>query len=1219
MGGSGSTTTVSTSSGGAAAPEPSTPPVQLAPGEWVGGRYRVDRLIGRGGYGEVYRVLDAQADDRAVALKLHRARRVSRMALAALRSEFGLLSTLSHPNLAAVHDFAWVPGEYAYFTETLVEGTPLSRAGVDPATPEGAGLLVQLCRALDYLHARGLIHGDVKPSNVMVDAARAHVTLVDFGVARALGPEADALLVGSPPYLAPELVTGAGGDARADLYALGISLYQLVLGRPPFIGPKEDVLRMQVEAEPPDLPHGVPLPLRVLIARLLAKDPDDRPPSAAAVLADLARIGGLEASVDTDETLASHLLSAPVVGRLTELFELTARAEGAATPGRPVLLSGLAGAGKSRLVRELRRRAQLRGQTWLSAEAGRAREDLLQRVAAAVLDRPRRERLSEEARIELARALPELRRPRERIAVPIDPARALERRLEALAAVLVDRFHDAPGVLAVEDLHWASRAEIESLVSLVSHARQLGASCFVLLTARSEVASPLARAFGAEVMECPPLRVRAARRLIEATFGDAAVLDGTAFGARIAAAPSGALWLQESLRDAIERGALVRRGARFERAHDVEARELAEVLASRVARRTPAARRVALGLAILDEPASAHALVRVSGLGRRRALDALSELVRAGILERRAEGAHPRYVMQERYAHAMTERASPRSLRAARRRVGRWLAGRGGADFRGLAQAARVLEAAGERDAAVAALGRAADLAQEGGRPEHAVRLLEEERRLRPREDPARPERLLRLYDLALRAGFAESAGLALMELADAAVDGGDPRFGLAVAIRGARQALRDGDLHDARAGAERVLARATEIGLDALAAEAAVLAAEVEHTRGAIEEALARYGEALARARALDRADLEATAGLAAAILHLRRGARDAATALAEEAVRAAERAGDPILRSEAHRVLGNVRLASARRQPAIASYRAAVRVARSAGDAVSEAKALNNLASAALSLGRAMEALEAWNRAIVLKEGAGAIPSAMVTWASMTGALLLFGRREAARYGQQRVIDSPRADHPVAVAVAWSNRGDLELVEGNLDAAVEAYDRGADGYRALAMAHLSSHPLSGLVRARLARGADGDLRAAERELGELEALARASGGAAERRRALTARALWLDATGAPLDGLPAARAAARIVEADGGFEDALASVVEAAWIVALLSRRGGRATARAVARAQRRLEARAAKLDGPLRDAFRTQHPLHGQILRGDLATRPGTTWSPPSGAAS
>src|SRR5690606_28686301 len=148
---------------------------------------------------------------------------------------------------------------------------------------------------------------------------RQHLTLLDFGVARALGTSTGDHAVGSPPYMAPELVLSGVADARTDLYALGVTLYQLVSGTVPFRGSATEILDAHVDEEPPSLPPATPLPLATLIARLLAKAPDDRPATASEVLSDLARISRVTVPVDTSETLASHVLSARFVGRAREL------------------------------------------------------------------------------------------------------------------------------------------------------------------------------------------------------------------------------------------------------------------------------------------------------------------------------------------------------------------------------------------------------------------------------------------------------------------------------------------------------------------------------------------------------------------------------------------------------------------------------------------------------------------------------------------------------------------------------------------------------------------------------------------------------------------------------------------------------------------------------------------------------------------------------------
>ncbi len=1185
--------------------------VHLEPGEWVAGRYQVESFLGRGGYAEVYRVTDTQAEGRSVALKLHRWGRLSRRAISALRSEFGLLSTLTHPNLAAVYDFAYRPSEYAFFTQALIDGVELSPETVDPTSPAGGVLLVQLCRALDYLHSRGVLHGDIKPGNILVDREAGHLTLLDFGISRSVGGGSEGLVAGSPPYMAPELITGGGVDARADLYALGVTLYQLVTGAVPFRGSRRDILAQHLDAPAPDLRHDLPLALRVLIARLLAKDPNDRPASAALVLADLARVAGVPAEVDTQETLVSHLLSAPAVGRVGELFELSGRVAHSGPSRAPVLLTGEAGAGKSRLIRELRRRVQLRGEGWIQVGVRRGRDDVILRLARAVLDRVRREQLDEEARIELARALPELRRQGEWIAVPIDPVRAWRRRLERLGEVISVRFVDQPGVLVVEDLHWATEHELELLVALIRSARDAGARCLFLLVARPERAEELAEAFDAEPMACGPLSPRAANALIEATLGDAQVLAGSGLGARIDAAPSGPLWLQESLRLAIEVGALVRRGGRFERVADIEAAPLADVLAARLERVGGTARRLALGLAVLDEPHLARDLVRASGLRRASALEALAELVRTGIVERLTDGPHAHYAMHERYSQRLLELEPARSVSATRGRVGRWLARHSDAEFRDLARAATELCAAGDTPAAVAALSRAADLAEQSSRPEHAVALLRREFAMRLPHDPARVGLLIRVYDLAARCGLHEQASEALERLTEAVAATADPELSVKVGLRRAHRAYREGDLERAREVCERAFHDAVDGSHDVVACELAILSANIQLRLGALDRSLARSVDAVERAKRLGRADLEANAQIVSGLVHVHRRDVGDSNEAARRAVRAADRTDDPVLRSRTLRLLGNAHVVAGRRKLALYSYRRAVREARRSGGIEPEAKALNNLAAVASSVGQIAEALEAWERAIVLKERVGAAASAMVTRASMGGVQLLFGDRAEARAEQQRILDTTRLDARLAIAVAWSNRGDLEAFDGNFGSSVEAYDRSVGGYLGLQMSSLRAHGLCGGIRSRLARGEAGDLEEAGAMLLELEEISRVTGTPAHQRFASTTRAVYLDACGEPGRALEVAVAAARITHGDTVYEDVFASPVEAAWIVAVIRRRLGRPTQRAVARAQRRLERSAARLDPALRAPFLSQHPLHVAIRSGDPSSRPGTSW--------
>lgn len=1194
------------------APGPHIP--ALASGELVAGRYRIVRLLGRGGYGEVYEVCDTRHADRRVALKLHRLRRISRGALDALKSEFALLSTLTHPNLAQVHDFAYIENEYAFFTQTLIEGVPLARLRLDPTSELGADLLAQLCRALDYLHSRGIVHGDVKPGNILIDEDEDRLVLLDFGVSRALGASMGARVVGSPPYMAPELITGGAADGRTDLYALGVTLYQMVSGHVPFRGTSTQVMMAQVENEPPDLPPSVPLPVQALIARLIAKDPEQRPHQASEVIEALSRIAKVELTIDTQQTLASHVLSAPLVGREEELKVLLERALAHRPQDPPVMLVGPGGSGKSRLVREVRQRAQLRGKAWLQVQAPRSNESLMVALARALLGPRQISALEDEERIELARALPELRRPRERIAVPMDPDQARRRRIGILVSVLRQRFAAQPGVLAIEDLHWASERDRDILGTLIGRAREAGAPCFFLIATRPGLPESVQEHLGAELLPCVDLSPAASRSLVESIFGDASVIDDTDLGARIRREPSPALWLQESLRLAIEEGAVVRTEGRFEVPGALDALPIGDVLASRVKQLPRDAKTVALASAVLAQAAASSELCKVAGLKPHRASGALAELVHRGIVERLTAGhRRARYAMHDRYADVVLAALPERRVRAARRRAGRMLARRDKKDFRGLSRAADELAAAGDTERALKTYVRASDLAEQAGRPEQAASLVEREVALRSRDAEELGARAAHLFDLALACGRVDLCRSALEIIERVATERGDPGLEGKRGLRRARLALREGDAERAAAIGAEALEAANEAGEEELACELMVLSSRVEYARADIGRSMELAEEAAERARQLGRDDLEAEASLHAALVHVRFGNGEESTAAAERAVRAAKRVGDPRLHADALRMLGNAHFVSSRRKPALRAYRRAVKVARACGGGEAEAKALNNVAICAHSTGQVREALSAWRRAIVLKERVGATASALLTYGSMSGVLNLLGEIEEARAAQEVVFDADRADARPALALAWGNRGDTEMLAGEVDRALEAYARGARIYAEVGIMTLRTHALAGRIRALMIRAQGDDLEEAERLLEELTETQEDIDSREERRRHLTTSALVLDARGEHEEALRVAREAARIRTPDTVYEDVFGSAVEARWVVAILLDRLGREKARdeAMRKARELLKRRVRALDREEDHARLLEHPLHRAIEEGRIEQQPGCTW--------
>jgi serine/threonine-protein kinase len=262
---------------------------------WQFGHYRMESLIARGGMGEVHRAYDTQ-HDRVVAVKLLSAhladddefrRRFVREARAAAR--------LREPHVIPIHAFGEIDGRL-YLDMRLVEGadlsTVLTRHG--PMRPETAVDVVgQVAGALDAAHAEGLVHRDVKPSNVLLDAG-GFAYLVDFGIARALAATADitgpGVPVGTVAYMAPErFAPDAGVDHRADVYSLACLLYQCLTGAPPF--PDENPLALMqahLTREPPRLTERRPElspAFGHVIATGMAKEPGERHQTAGALAA----------------------------------------------------------------------------------------------------------------------------------------------------------------------------------------------------------------------------------------------------------------------------------------------------------------------------------------------------------------------------------------------------------------------------------------------------------------------------------------------------------------------------------------------------------------------------------------------------------------------------------------------------------------------------------------------------------------------------------------------------------------------------------------------------------------------------------------------------------------------------------------------------------------------------------------------------------------------
>ncbi|MBL8721418.1 MAG: protein kinase [Myxococcales bacterium] len=274
--------------------DPSAPTVavqktpRLGIGALLGGRFRVEAALGEGGMGAVYRARDEDLDD-LVALKVLRPE-VAEVPgiLERFRREVKLARRVTHPNVARTFDLG-VDGEVRFLTMELLQGTPLSRRTRAGGLPDVLRIGAEIARGLVAAHAAGVLHRDLKPDNVMVEAS-GRVAITDFGIARGLDPDSSRMTqtvgqtLGTPAYMAPEQVEGRPLDGRADVYALGVVLYELITGELPFTG--DSVFAMaaarltQPVPDPREKRPDLPLAVAELVRAAMARRREDRPSAA---------------------------------------------------------------------------------------------------------------------------------------------------------------------------------------------------------------------------------------------------------------------------------------------------------------------------------------------------------------------------------------------------------------------------------------------------------------------------------------------------------------------------------------------------------------------------------------------------------------------------------------------------------------------------------------------------------------------------------------------------------------------------------------------------------------------------------------------------------------------------------------------------------------------------------------------------------------------------
>jgi class 3 adenylate cyclase len=466
----------------AAADSPGAPG---AIGALIDGRYRIEAFLGRGGRKRVYRAADVESPGRTVAIAVFDTEGIGEAALARSRREAQAMSRLGeHPHIVTVLGTGEHEGT-PYVVSEYVGGGDLSGvleacAGRRLELDRAVGIVIDVCRALEHAHARGVIHRDLKPANVWLgddDAAR----LGDFGLAttdRRSRAAVEGMLVGTVAYLPPELALGRAADARSDLYSLGAMFYELLTGEPPFPGDDAVAIIGQHLSAPPVAPSRhrdeVSPAIDDVVLRLLAKVPEDRPQSAAEARREIEAAAAAPAGDehdDADNPLES-LAGGVFVGREAELGSARGVLEDAlAGQGRLLLVSGDPGIGKTRTAEQLATYARVRGARvyWGRCYETRGQPPYWpwsEAIRGYVMESDPvglRWQLGPRA-ADIARIVPELAE-RLDIEVPdqIETEQARFRLFDSVATFLTDASKARPTVIVLDDLHWADEPSLHLL------------------------------------------------------------------------------------------------------------------------------------------------------------------------------------------------------------------------------------------------------------------------------------------------------------------------------------------------------------------------------------------------------------------------------------------------------------------------------------------------------------------------------------------------------------------------------------------------------------------------------------------------------------------------------------------------------------------------------------------------------------------------------------
>ncbi len=591
------TTSAAQSQPAAVSVAPSAPPL---PTSFASGRYNVRSFLGEGAKKRVYLAHDTKLD-RDVAFALIKTEGLDADGIVRVRREAQAMGRLGdNAHIVMILDTGdeggapFIVSQYrgGGSVEDLLTKAEQHRIPAERAMKIGE----QVCQALTHAHGRGIIHRDLKPGNVWLDSD-GNAALGDFGLAITIDRSRmtmQGMMVGTVAYMPPEQALGRTPDARSDLYALGAMLYEMVAGRPPFLGDDAVGVISQHINTAPVAPSwhepSVPKPLEALVLRLLAKSPDERPASAQDVAQELRRI--LDRS--TVEPPPSSLHPDAItdlrginwgffVGRREEMEGLKGSLEDALSgKGSLAMLVGEPGIGKTRLAEEFGVYSGLRGAQVLTGHCYEGESSLPYRPFVEAFRQYTRSRPDAELRTQLGPGAPEIatlvseirqRFPDIEEAPKLDPEAERLRLFESVTEFLHNASTAQPLVLHLDDLHWADKP---SLLLLQHLAQRSAHDRLLILGAYRDVeldrTHPLSETLGA-LRRLPHYRRVLLRGLPQDSVVDLlSIIDPSEEGAPARQALAAALYqetegnpffIREVLAHLIETGKIVHEGGRW--------------------------------------------------------------------------------------------------------------------------------------------------------------------------------------------------------------------------------------------------------------------------------------------------------------------------------------------------------------------------------------------------------------------------------------------------------------------------------------------------------------------------------------------------------------------------------------------------------------------------------------------------------------------------------